>query len=314
MAEEVRMEAVKVHEIEVSLPGEVPARLDAGSDMALRVRVTCSSGCDLRGRTVKIVGQDADAAREIELTEFDGTTNAASELVMHAPMEAGEYTWAAAFPAQEVEGARHEGGSAPFTFIVNRHAISMSVWDVPSPIVAGARFKVKVGVKCSADCQLTGREVEITDADGTRVATGTLGHVPWPGTTALYWTEVDLEAPRVEGYYGLEAKFPNSGPGLSHEAASYSFGFGTARTSEHVVTVEVIDKNAQTPIANAHVLLHPYRGFTDEAGVAKVSVPKGEHELFVSAHDKQTFQTTVNVTGDVTVKTELLARVLEWWE
>ena len=115
-------------------------------------------------------------------------------------------------------------------------------------------------------------------------------------------------APGTEGYYGLEARFLRPGLRLPHGEAAYSFGFKTARPPEHVVTVEVIDKASQTPITNADVLLYPYRGSTDKSGVARVSVSKGEHEVLVSAHDKQTFQTTVNVAGDMAIKAELLVR------
>jgi len=73
-----------------------------------------------------------------------------------------------------------------------------------------------------------------------------------------------------------------------------------------VVTVEVIEKDTRTPIKNAHVLLHPYRGYTDERGVAKLEVPKGNYELYVSKNEYETFQTTVEVANDVAVKVELL--------
>jgi hypothetical protein len=40
--------------------------------------------------------------------------------------------------------------------------------------------------------------------------------------------------------------------------------------------------------------------------VAKVEVPKGEYELYVSKNEYQTFQTTVGVDNDVAVKVGLL--------
>ena len=98
---------------------------------------------------------------------------------------------------------------------------------------------------------------------------------------------------------------------LPHEEASYHFGFTTASPPEHVVTVEVIDQDTKTPLKHARVLLrpqsgYPYRGYTDEGGVAKLQVPKGEYPLYVSAHEYKTFQTTVKVASDVTIKAELL--------
>ena len=75
-----------------------------------------------------------------------------------------------------------------------------------------------------------------------------------------------------------------------------------------MVTVEAIDKDTKAPIKNAQAILHPYRGYTDEHGVGRVSVHKGGYELYVSKYDYEEFQTTIEVAGDVTVKTELLWR------
>lgn len=303
---------VKAHETSTSMVKAGPAELDAGSDMALKVRVSCSSACDLRGKTVKIVTPGAAVkGMEIEPTEFDGEANETSEFVVKAPTKPGEYTWTAVFPAQEKEGVPHKESSAPFSFIVKSHSTSMSVWDVPSPVVLKTKFKLKVGVRCSAKCSLTGQKIEIYNHESSKVATEKLGNVPWRNTAALYWAQVELEAPGTEGYYTWEARFPTTDLELAHEEASYHFGFTTARPPEHVVTVEVIDKGTKTPIKNAHVVLHPhsgypYRGYTDDAGVAKLEVPKGEYTLYASKGDEyRTFQTTVEITDDATIKAEL---------
>jgi hypothetical protein len=299
-------EQVKAHETIVSLVKAALAEFDAGADIALKVKVACTSACDLQGRKVKIIDQDAVAAKEIELVTFDGAANETDEFVVKAPNKPGGYLWTAVLPGQEKEGVLHEESSAPFSFIVKPHATSMAVWDVPSPIVFNTRFKLKVGVRCSAECNLTGKEVAIYDHEGAKVATGTLGDVPWSGTSALYWAEVELEAPGTEGCYAWEAKFPKPDLELPHEGASYAFAFGTARQPEHVVTVEVLDKATNTPIRHADVILHPYRDHTDERGMARLMVPKGEYELYVSGSDRKTFQTTVKVAGDVAIKAELL--------
>ena len=251
------------------------------------------------------------------------------QFVVKAPVKPGVYEWAAVFLAQEQEGLLHEGSSVAFSFVVKRHATSIAVWDVPSPIAFDARFGLKAGVKCHAECKLTGNEVEIYDHEGAKVATGTLGDLPWPGSTGLFWADVELKAPSIEGFYGWTVKFPKPHSDLPHEEASHNFGFTTARSPEHVVTVEVIDKHTKAPIRNAHVLLHPHSGYpyrdrTDECGVAKVAVPTGEYELWVSKDRVEdpkgehnpwlskfrydTLETTVEVASDVTIKAELLVR------
>ena len=306
MAEEVKTEEVQAHETGTSMVKAALAELDAGADIALKVKVSCSSNCNLQGGKVRIADDQDAVVKEIELTDFDGTVNETDEFVVRAPIKPGGYTWTAVFPAQEKEGVLHEESSTPFSFIVKPHSTSMAVWDVPSPIAFNDKFKIKVGVKCSAECSLTGKKIEIYDHEGVKVATGTLGDVPWSGATALSCAEVGLKAPGTEGYYRWTVKFPEPDLELPHEGAAYPFAFVTARQPEHVVTVEVIDKHTKTPIKGAHVLLHPYRGYTDERGVARVRVPKGEYELYVSKDDYKEFQTTIEVAGDVTVKAEMI--------
>ncbi len=299
-------EEIQAHKTSASMVKMALAELDAGSDIALKIKVSCPSNCNLQGGKVRIADDAGAVVKEIELVSFDGSGNDTDEFVVKAPSKPGKHTWTAVFAAQEKAGILHEESSAPFSFIVEPHTTSMAVWDVPSPIVFNTKFKLKVGVHCSAECKLTGREIEIYDHQGAKVATGTLGDVPWSDTSALYWAEVELEALGTEGIYTWTVKFPKPDLELPHEEAAYTFGFRTVRQSEHVVTVEVIDKDTKTPIRNALVLLHPYRGYSDERGVARLRVPKGEYELYISASDMTTFQATAKVANDVAIKTELL--------
>ena len=314
-------EEIQAHETNTSMVKATLTEVDGSTDMALKVKVSCSSACDLWGKIVKIIAQDGAVAKEIVLVSFDGTANETDEFVVRAPFKPGEYTWTAVFPAQEKEGILHEESSTPFSFTVKPHATSIAVWDVPSPIAFGHEFRIKVGVKCSSECKLTGTQIEIYDHEGAQMAMATLGDVPWPGTTALYCAEVELKAPSIEGRYRWEVKFPKPDLELPHEGASCTFGFGAARQPEHVVTIEVIDKDTKTPINNAHVLLRPglYRGCyytnrTDDGGVARVSVPKGDYQFYIKGDDKDTLLPTVKVASDVTIKAELSVREREWWE
>ncbi|MBI3950656.1 MAG: carboxypeptidase regulatory-like domain-containing protein [Acidobacteria bacterium] len=185
---------------------------------------------------------------------------------------------------------------------VKPHTTSVVVWEIPSPVAMGSPFKIKVGVKCLAACQLTGQSIVVYDERGAKVAAGKLGETPWPQTSGLYWVEVGMTAPAVEGVYSWTAKFLASGLDLPHENASFSFSFRTARPPEHTVTVGVVDKNTKTSIKDADLRLNTYRASTNEDGMAKVRVPKGKYKLHVSKDGYETFQTTVEVTDDVTIK------------
>jgi len=314
MTEELaRPEGVEAHETSTSIIEAAPAELGAGSDIALKVKVSCSSACDLRGRIVKISAPDAVVKEMVvELTDFDGAANETAEFVVKAPFTPGRSTWTALFPAQEKEGLLHEESSAAFSFVVKPHATSMAVWDVPSPIVFGTQFKIKAGVKCFSNCQLATKKIEIYDQEGDKVASATLGGVPWSTAGALFWTEVELEAPSTEGYFTWEAKFPEPGLKLPHEEASFRFSFGTARPPEHMVTLEVTDQSEKNPLVNADVLLRPLKVPTDESGVASVDVPEGTYEVYVTMDDYKPFKRRILVDGDETVEAELLYwRVVE---
>jgi len=308
MTEEEKADQLRAHETSCVLEGP-PAEIDAGSEIALRISVSCPEECNLQGNNVRIADGEGAVVKEIELVLFDGTVNETDEFVVEAPTKLGEYTWTAEFPAQVRQGTLHEESSASFSFISKPHTTSMAVWDIPCAIVFNDKFKLKVGVRCSAECRLTDKEIEIYDHEGAKVATGSLGDVPWSDTTALYWAEIELEAPGAEGCYTWTVEFPKPDLEPPHEGAAYTFAFRTTRPPDHVVTVEVIDKETKAPIKNAQVTLHScgttYRNHTDDAGVTRVSVLKGKCALFVFKSDYKHFQSTIEVAGDATVKVEL---------
>jgi hypothetical protein len=105
-------------------------------------------------------------------------------------------------------------------------------------------------------------------------------------------------------------KFPHLALNLAHEGTADTFAFATARPPEHVVTVQAVDKSTQIPLKDAFVTLlssgAPYRNRTDDAGVASLSVPKGEYRLYVSKNNYLDFQTVADVRSNVAVKAELV--------
>jgi hypothetical protein len=195
---------------------------------------------------------------------------------------------------------------------VQSHATTVVTWDIPSAIVAGERFRMKVGVKCASECPLAGGRFGIYDHSGARVATGTLPGDLWPGTTGLYATEVELPAPVQEGLFTWSVKAPEGEAAGPHTEGAVEFGVRIVSRPDHLVTVETIDGERRTPLAGARVVMHPYQAVTDAHGVAQLRVAKGTYRLFVSGTGYVTFGVTVEVTGDMTTKAELfLEPVLE---
>ena len=304
---------LRTHETSLSLLQAPPAEADAGAEAALKVRVACPCGCDLRGAAVRIVSPEGPL-REFELAEFDGAANETAGFFIRMPAAPGSYAWAVLFLPREGEGILHGESSAQFSFSVRPHAASMAIWDVPSPVASGAAFTVKAGVKCSAGCRLTGARIEVCDGAGAKQARATLGEEPWPGTAGLYWAEIALEAPAAEGVSSWRVRFPEQAAALPHEESSSGFLFRIVGPPEHTVTVAVIDKDLGTPVEEAEVFLNPYRVCTDRHGLAAFHVAGGTYDLDVLTDGYETFQAEVEVTGDVTVRAELRRRAKALWE
>jgi hypothetical protein len=285
--------------------------VDAGAEMTLTVEVMSAPACDLRRHTLLIKDQAGADAGTVELTNFDGKTNETDEFVVRAPIQAGRYTWLVVCPAVVKDGISYVEASTPISFTVKPHTTSVVVWDTPSTVVIGERFRTKVGIKCSTECQFTNRNFEIYDHEGARIAAGTLSGDHWPGT-GLFFVEVELEAPAAEGLYTWSVKCPGSDMEMPHGDGSTSFGVRVVSHPEYVVIVETIDKVSQTPLSRARVVMHPYRAVTDERGVAELRVAKGAYQLFVSQTGYITFGLPVEVTANMTARAELeLEPVLE---
>jgi len=185
------------------------------------------------------------------------------------------------------------------------HALQLTAWDVPSAIGAGEYFRVAVGAKCSAGCNLGGRELSLFDQGGAQVGTVKLSHETWPGTEALYFAEVEAKAPLVAGSRQWEAKIAGWDAELPHAAGSIPVIVRVVGSPDCEVTVRAIDREKQTPIKGARVVMHPYRAVTDESGIAKVRVAKGQYDILVSGSQYLPAATSVEVTADMITSAEL---------
>jgi hypothetical protein len=188
------------------------------------------------------------------------------------------------------------------------HSTRIVVWDVPVAVEPGAAFRVKVGVKCADECSSAGRLVEIRDAEGNVVASGSVGEVPWPGTSALYHAELELRAPSVEGLHAREAfvvAAVDDARELKHEVASAPFQIRAVRVPECRLKVIAVDARSHAPVPGAKVVVHPYNALTNAEGIAELRVPKGAYRLFVSGRDRFPFRSDGEIDSDVTIQAEL---------
>jgi len=282
-----------------------PNIVDAGADMTLQAEVSCSPPCDLRGHALLVKDHAGADSRRVELTEFDGEANRTREFVMKVPVKPGEYAWLAVSPAVVKEGVSYAQASAPISFTVQPHTTLVVTWDTPSAVVIGERFRLKVGIKCSNQCDFSNIGFGIYDHTGAQVGRSALSGDRWPGTAGLYVAEVELEAPAHEGLYTWSVRGAGPDAGIPHTEGSISFGVRVVSRPEYRITVEAVDKDSQTPLSGARVVMHPYKAITDEHGIAELPVAKGTYTLFVSQTKYLTFGVLVEVTADMKTRAEL---------
>lgn len=283
-----------------------PTEIDAGGAVTLVGTVVCSPARDLRGMAILIRDKDRTALGEAEIVDFDGEINTTRELVVKAPLRAGEHVWLAVLPVHTADGIDYEEASTSFSLIVRAHATSIVVWDVPTAIVAGQAFRFKVGVKCSSECRPAGWTFEVSDEHGDQTAVGALGDEPWPGTAALFYAEVEARAPEAEGLHDWTVSAPGADLDIPHEQHKARFGVRTVRQPECLIAVEAIDRASQLPIRGAKVVVHPYRAFTDDHGRALVRVPKGAYRIFVSGAHHVPYRAEHEVLTDTSIRAELI--------
>ena len=282
-----------------------PNIVDAGADMTLQAEVSCSPPCDLRGHALLVKDHAGADSRRVEITEFDGEANRTREFVMKVPVKPGEYAWLAVSPAVVKEGVSYIQASAPISFTVQPHTTLVVTWDTPSAVVIGERFRLKVGIKCSNQCDFSNIGFGIYDHTGAQVGRSALSGDRWPGTAGLYVAEVELEAPAHEGLYTWSVRGAGPDAGIPHTEGSISFGVRVVSRPEYRITVEAVDKDSQTPLSGARVVMHPYKAITDEHGIAELPVAKGTYTLFVSQTKYLTFGVPVEVTADMKTRAEL---------
>jgi hypothetical protein len=167
------------------------------------------------------------------------------------------------------------------------NTISLAVWDVPMPVVAGERFAIKVGATAAA-----GTNIDVIDPAGKVVASGPLGNEPFSGTQALRWTSLDVPAPAMQGVVEHTVRAG---------AASSRFSVAVAAKPEHTLTVTVTEKDSKEALGGVEIRLGPFRARTGKDGRAEVRICKGDYQvqLWRTAHIAQ--PQAVTIDGDTSI-------------
>jgi hypothetical protein len=282
-----------------------PTIVDAGAEMSLHARVSCSPSCDLIGHSLFLKNEKGADAGVLELTETDEEENATGVLDLKAPRKTGDYVWSALSPAVVKSGVDYEEASKTISFSVKPHTIRALAWDIPPTVVTGEKFTIKIGIKCSNECVFANKAFAIYDHEDAEIAAGVLSSELWPGTSGLYFAAVELKAPSTADLYIWSVKCAGKDLELPHAEGAAQFSLRVVSAPECLVTVEAVDKISQNPLMDAQVALHPYKAVTDERGLAEIRVAKGPYDLFVAKARYVTLGLPVEVTADMTARAEL---------
>lgn len=188
---------------------------------------------------------------------------------------------------------------------VEPHPIALTVWDVPPTAAPGEHFTFAVGARCAAGCCLEGRELNIVDHQGTVARAVKLGHDVWPGTEALYFAQIETKAPLEAGSHAWEAQIAGWDAEQPHAPSAFPLIVRVVVKPDCEVTIKAFDKETQTPIKGARVVMHPYRAVTNDNGIAIVKVAKGTYEILMSASKYLPACAPIEVTGDMITRAEL---------
>lgn len=276
----------------------VPTVLDAGAETTIRVILTGAQAQGLAGRTLDIV-DGAGVVSDRLLLRSDPAGGAVGTCRLRAPDEPGRTVWTAHLPQDGSDAS----AAFQLAFEVRAHDLTLTVWDVPLAVERGARFRVQAGLRCSAGCDLSAQAITIGREGGADAVTTRTGHTPKAGTDAVYWTEIELDAPPDDGKAVWECAATAIGLAHPHAEAVAQIAVNVVPPAKHRIRVSVVDAETSAPIARAKVVAHPFRTFTDAEGRAELRLPPGRRRLFVSGPDHIPYQ----VEGDVTEDIEIIA-------
>lgn len=287
--------------------------VDAGSDLSITIRTTAEPHCDLEGQTVEIRDEAGAVVAAGNLGAYDEATesNTTSSVVARAPLAVAAHRWSAHLSDYADAEVAFDAVTVPIAFATKAHTTTMLVWDVPRGIVAGERFKVRIGIKCSQGCRQAHRPFTVLDHEGAEVGSHQAGDAIWPKSEALYFTEIELEAPEETGHHAFAVQIAESelatdgGGAAAHTAASATFDVQSVPKPDFKVRIEAWDGAEKVPLKGARVLIHPYSGITDENGIAEIDVAAGDYRVFVSRSKYTTYGAPVTISGNLEARVDL---------
>lgn len=286
-----------------------PDTADAGGEIA--ITATPAEGWHFTNETILVLDHDGnEVARGAFGWDVVEGKMRCGPLTARAPSKTGIYEWKVVFAPEEMaeEDEAPEADPEPlatFPLAVGGHRLSVVAWDMPPAIEADGSFRVRVGIRCSSDCDSTGWQFVVHDQDGREAARGKVGAEPWAGTTGLRHAEAELRAPAETGTYEWTVAVIEPEADCPHTPTQTALRLNVVPAADSSLTVVAVDAVTGAPAEGLKVVVHPFRAVTDAQGVAVLQLPHGVHTVFVSGKNYFPFRATQELNGNATVRAEL---------
>ena len=131
-----------------------------------------------------------------------------------------------------------------------------------------------------------------------------LGREKWPGTEALHWVEVALNAPTEQGVSSWTAALDTTALALPHVAYPCDFTVPVTDVPGHRITVTIVDKATGAPLDEAIVRVGAFRATTDANGCATLHVPRGVAQIVVWKAGFDVPDAEIDVQADADVRVD----------
>lgn len=274
-----------------------PEQVEPFGEIILTARVETPEPMNVTGEVVFYDATGEEAGRAT-LTDRMDSQPLTARLERMAPSEPGSQTWTARLESEDCECEEVE-----YTVTIAPHPISVTVWDIPPAIEQGITFPMTIGLKCPCGCEAKGWSFRLLNGEGQEIRAGMVGQEPWPGTTSLFYTCLDLDAPATEGRHEWTVvALPPEDAAIPHGERRMKVHLNVTRAPEVTLRIEAVDAITNAPVPKARVVVHPYRSWTNEDGIAEVRLPKGAYTVFVSRSPYFAFKSSGEITEDTTLK------------
>lgn len=276
-------------------------RVEAGAPVVVAARCHCSAGCDLSGCSVFVTLGSLTPVQHT-LTGFDAKKRSTdiNYILATAPDAVGDMPSSIRFPASTINGAVHDETVSTFMIFTVPVRTSLTVWDVPRPVVTGSRFRMQAGLKSTRGLSMAGAKLSVTDANGSTIAHAPVESQPMKNTDALYRSTLSLVAPANKGTHTWKVLADVTALAYPHRGSSIELVILAVDPPRYSLRISLADENGSA-VPGTLLRVGPYQQTTGADGTASFFVAGGSYDLQSWHPDHELLSQEITVSSDTAV-------------